>query len=162
MSDDRTRFESLWQSHYRPVLAYALRRVSPDVAADVASETFLTAWRRIDERPESPRLWLYGIARGIAANQLRWSVTSTRCGFGPLALRVRTSRPSGTRVEELSPCTVRELSASGTSVAMRDSQLSAGSRFATETKMKELYARGHALQAGVTARPRALEHIGPL
>ena len=85
MSDDRQRFDSLWQAHYRSVLAYALRRVPPDIAADVASETFLTAWRRINERPESPRLWLYGIARGLVANQ-------RRAGRRLDALRARIAR----------------------------------------------------------------------
>ena len=85
MDEPRRRFDALWQAHYRSVLAYALRRVPPDVAADVASETFLRAWRRIDERPEAPRLWLYGIARGIVANQ-------RRSGQRLDALRARISR----------------------------------------------------------------------
>jgi DNA-directed RNA polymerase specialized sigma24 family protein len=57
------RFEELYAAHHVPLLGYALRRTdSTDDAADVLAETFLTAWRRIDEIPPDPqaRLWLYG------------------------------------------------------------------------------------------------------
>jgi RNA polymerase sigma-70 factor (ECF subfamily) len=43
-----------------------LRRTdNADDAADVIAETFLTAWRRLDEIPagDQARLWLYGVAR---------------------------------------------------------------------------------------------------
>jgi RNA polymerase sigma factor (sigma-70 family) len=56
------------------LLGYALRRTdNTDDAADVLAETFLTAWRRLDEIPQGPqaRLWLYGTARRVLANQRR-------------------------------------------------------------------------------------------
>ncbi|MGH3261986.1 MAG: RNA polymerase sigma factor [Trebonia sp.] len=56
------------------ILGYALRRTaSPDDAADILAETFLTAWRRLDELPsgDEARLWLYGVARRILANFYR-------------------------------------------------------------------------------------------
>jgi RNA polymerase sigma factor (sigma-70 family) len=56
------------------VLGYALRRAdSPEDAADVVSETFMIAWRRLDEVPvgDEARLWLYGVARRVLANQRR-------------------------------------------------------------------------------------------
>jgi DNA-directed RNA polymerase specialized sigma24 family protein len=42
-------------------------------AADVVAETFLVAWRRIDDLPpgREGRLWLYGVARRVCANHLR-------------------------------------------------------------------------------------------
>lgn len=51
MTDDRRRrFEQMYGANHGPVLAYVLRRAgSPDDAADVIAETFLTAWRRLDE-----------------------------------------------------------------------------------------------------------------
>lgn len=54
-------------------MAYALRRCGPDDAADVASETFVVAWRRLDEMPEEPaaKPWLLGVARRVLANQRR-------------------------------------------------------------------------------------------
>jgi Sigma-70 region 2 len=43
------RFEAVYAAHRGPILGYVLRRTSsPDDAADVIAETFLTAWRRLD------------------------------------------------------------------------------------------------------------------
>jgi RNA polymerase sigma factor (sigma-70 family) len=74
-ADERqARFEAVYAACHAPVLGYALRRTaSPDDAADVIAETFLTAWRRLDEMPAGPqaRLWLYGVARRVLANHHR-------------------------------------------------------------------------------------------
>lgn len=70
----RNRFEAMYAAYRRPVLGYVLRRTrSPEDAADVIAETFLTAWRRLDEMPPDPeaRLWLYGVARRVLANHHR-------------------------------------------------------------------------------------------
>jgi hypothetical protein len=51
--------------YYRTYRAdYALRRtLSPDDAADILAETFLVAWRKLDQVPSGPdaRLWLFGL-----------------------------------------------------------------------------------------------------
>lgn len=68
------RFERLYAEHGRSVLAYAVRRASDaQDAADVVADTFLVAWRRVADVPagEAARLWLYGVARNILANQQR-------------------------------------------------------------------------------------------
>lgn len=68
------RFRALYAAHVDPLLGYALRRVTrPADAADVVSETFLTAWRRLPVVPEEPetRLWLYGAARRVLSNHRR-------------------------------------------------------------------------------------------
>jgi RNA polymerase sigma-70 factor (ECF subfamily) len=68
------RFARLYRDHARGILGYALRRCpDPEDAADVVAETFLAAWRRLPELPagESGRLWLYGTARLVVANQRR-------------------------------------------------------------------------------------------
>jgi RNA polymerase sigma-70 factor (ECF subfamily) len=39
------------------------------VAEDVSSETFLVAWRRLDEMPEHTLPWLLGVARNLLAKQ---------------------------------------------------------------------------------------------
>ncbi|MEU9884548.1 sigma factor [Sphaerisporangium sp. NPDC051011] len=65
--DPPGRFVEIYEHAYRPVLAYALRRCQdPDDAADVVAETFMTAWRRIEEVPEgdAARLWLFGSHTG--------------------------------------------------------------------------------------------------
>lgn len=68
------RFALLYRDHARGVLGYALRRCpDPEDAADAVAETFLIAWRRLAEVPsgEEGRLWLYGTARLVVANQRR-------------------------------------------------------------------------------------------
>jgi RNA polymerase sigma factor (sigma-70 family) len=70
----RRRFEEIYAANHVPILGYALRRtLNSDDAADVLAETFLAAWRRLDELPDGPqsRLWLYGTARRVLANQHR-------------------------------------------------------------------------------------------
>lgn len=64
--DTRDRFEALYLACYPAVHRYALRRTdSVDDVADVIAETFLAAWRRLDDVPEGDAavLWLYGAAR---------------------------------------------------------------------------------------------------
>ena len=56
------------------MLAYAVRRAADaQDAADVVADTFLVAWRRLDDVPPAgaARLWLYGVARHVLANQQR-------------------------------------------------------------------------------------------
>ena len=65
------RFEELFREHYRAVRGYALRRASGDLAQDAVSETFLVAWRRLDDVPADTLPWLYGVARRVLANQRR-------------------------------------------------------------------------------------------
>lgn len=68
------RFRELFNAYYHHVLGYALRRAaSRDDAADVVAETFLVAWRRLDDLPSEAltRPWLYGVARRVLANQRR-------------------------------------------------------------------------------------------
>lgn len=70
----RRRFEALYAEHQAGVLGYVLRRTdSTHDAADVIAETFLVAWRRLEDAPTgaSARLWLYGVARRVLANHRR-------------------------------------------------------------------------------------------
>jgi len=70
----RERFEAVYAANFGPILGYVLRRTtSGDDAADIVAETFLTAWRRLDDVPsgERARLWLYGVARRMLANHFR-------------------------------------------------------------------------------------------
>ena len=68
----KARFDECFRRHYTRVLAYAMRRL-PDrsAAEDVAAETFLVAWRRLDDVPSDPLPWLLGIARHVIHNLLR-------------------------------------------------------------------------------------------
>jgi RNA polymerase sigma factor (sigma-70 family) len=68
------RLAALYAAHGRSVLAYAVRRaVDEHDAADVVAETFLVAWRRLDDVPlgDLALMWLYGVARRTLANQQR-------------------------------------------------------------------------------------------
>ena len=73
-TERHARFEAVYAACHAPILGYALRRTgSPEDAADVLAETFLTAWRRLEEVPpgDGARLWLYGVARNVLANYYR-------------------------------------------------------------------------------------------
>jgi RNA polymerase sigma factor (sigma-70 family) len=69
--DDAARFTSIYQRNYTRVLGYALAGSRREVAEDIANETFLTAWRKLDEvPPEDPLPWLLGAARNHRLKQL--------------------------------------------------------------------------------------------
>jgi RNA polymerase sigma-70 factor, ECF subfamily len=65
------RFDELFASNFRAVSAYALRRAPRADAEEVVAETFLVAWRRLDDVPANARPWLLGVARRMLANQRR-------------------------------------------------------------------------------------------
>jgi RNA polymerase sigma-70 factor, ECF subfamily len=64
------RFTALYEAELDAVRAYAWRR-GPDKADDVVAETFLVAWRRLDDVPSDARPWLIGIARNVRLNEAR-------------------------------------------------------------------------------------------
>jgi len=66
-------FRGVYEANFGAILGYAVRRVDdPTDAADVVSETFLVAWRRLDDVPPGQeRLWLFGVARNVLANHHR-------------------------------------------------------------------------------------------
>ncbi len=69
---DGERFQELWRRHHGEVLAYALRRLGDeDAAEEVVADTFLVAWRRRDSVPNPTRPWLLGVARKQLANRRR-------------------------------------------------------------------------------------------
>jgi RNA polymerase sigma factor (sigma-70 family) len=65
------RWETLYSSYADRVFAYASRRVGTDDAADVVADTFLVAWRRLEDVPEDALPWLYGAARNVINNARR-------------------------------------------------------------------------------------------
>ncbi|WP_262849232.1 RNA polymerase sigma factor [Mumia quercus] len=77
------RFRALYSAHFDALLAYAVRRTRhPDDAADLVAETFLVAWRRLDELPtgDESRLWLYVVARHVRSNAERSGRRRERLG----------------------------------------------------------------------------------
>lgn len=67
-------FAALFDEHYPRLHRYLHRRVGPDLADDLASETFAEAIRRrerYDPRRGAPGPWLYGIAHVLIARHRR-------------------------------------------------------------------------------------------
>jgi RNA polymerase sigma-70 factor (ECF subfamily) len=103
------------------VLAYAVRR-SPDAqdAADVVAETFLVAWRRLPEVPpaEAARLWLYGVARHVLANQRRSERRRER-----LAERLRQELPAALEGVQPTPVEAGPVSAALAELGPEDREI---------------------------------------
>jgi RNA polymerase sigma-70 factor, ECF subfamily len=88
--DREDRFRRLCATHTAAVFAYALRRTSREDAADAVAETFLVAWRRLDEVDEQHALpWLYAVARRVLLSQRRSSLRQQA-----IAERVAAAEPS--------------------------------------------------------------------
>lgn len=91
----RHRFEAVYAAYHGPVLGYVLRRTgNPDDAADVIADTFLTAWRRLEDLPPEPaaRLWRYGVARRVLANHHRGQ--RRRSALADLAEQITATPPA--------------------------------------------------------------------
>lgn len=74
MADPEARFREIYDAYSGAILAYAARRTAgAHDAADVLADTFVVAWRRIEEVPagDDARPWLYGVARRVLANHHR-------------------------------------------------------------------------------------------
>ncbi|MCO5991956.1 RNA polymerase sigma factor [Actinoallomurus rhizosphaericola] len=74
LDERRRRFAEIYAACHDPVLGYVMRRAeNGHDAADVLAETFLIAWRRLDDVPagDGARPWLYGVARRVLANHRR-------------------------------------------------------------------------------------------
>ncbi|MER7007956.1 RNA polymerase sigma factor [Dactylosporangium sp. NPDC000555] len=72
--DDGRRFTAIYHEHHRQVYAYAVSRAGRDLADDIVSDTFLTAWRRLDAVPPTPLPWLLGVARNVISERYRAEV----------------------------------------------------------------------------------------
>lgn len=98
MTDDRAeRFRALFARTYPDVLRFVQRRAHPSHAEDVAAETFLVAWRRLDDIPAGPqacRAWLFGTARRCLLNARRGADRQAA-----LAVRIAGAAPPGTIAE---------------------------------------------------------------
>jgi RNA polymerase sigma-70 factor (ECF subfamily) len=78
------RFTPIFDKYFPQVHAYVARRLGPDLADDLSSETFLIAFRqrdRFDSRSGVVRAWLYGIATNLIRRHRRdevraWKATA--------------------------------------------------------------------------------------
>jgi RNA polymerase sigma-70 factor (ECF subfamily) len=70
-STEEARLESLFYEHFSAIRTYTRRRAPEAMVDDVVAETFLVAWRKIDDLPDDVRPWLLGVARKTLSTQLR-------------------------------------------------------------------------------------------
>jgi RNA polymerase sigma factor (sigma-70 family) len=89
---DPAAFAGIFDRHHAELYRYLRRRVGAGLAADLAAETFVTAFaRRGAYRADTPdaRPWLYGIAHNLLRNHLRTErrqfAAFARHGADPLA-----------------------------------------------------------------------------
>ncbi len=89
---------ALYETCSPRVLGYALRRTTQEEAEEVVAETFVVAWRRLDEIPKDPIPWLLGVARRVLANQRRSSgrrqALDQRVALARPAISTATSDPA--------------------------------------------------------------------
>ncbi|WP_433153237.1 RNA polymerase sigma factor [Actinomadura nitritigenes] len=84
-------FSGIYERHARRLRGYVARRLGPDAADDIVSETFLIAFRRrgdYDLTREDAGPWLFGIAVRLVGNhwrsEIRMHRAFARSGFEPL------------------------------------------------------------------------------
>jgi RNA polymerase sigma-70 factor (ECF subfamily) len=99
-SDRRAyRFSTLYESQYRTVYAFVLRRlVGPrDDASDITAEIFAIVWRKLDRVPAPPedRLWIFGVARRVLGRHQRSMWRGSR-----LLRRLEAEASLGLRTED--------------------------------------------------------------
>ena len=61
----------MFAAHHDAVRRYVVRRQEAAVVDEAVADTFLVAWRRLDEIPEQTLPWLLGVARRVLADQRR-------------------------------------------------------------------------------------------
>jgi RNA polymerase sigma factor (sigma-70 family) len=67
-------FEELFEDHFDAIYGYLARRVGPELARDLAAETFTRAYagrKRFDPQRGEPRAWLFGIANNLLRHHYR-------------------------------------------------------------------------------------------
>ena len=80
MTGDEARFTDIYRHFGQPIHAYCARRTADSQVADAVADTFLVAWRRIDQVPDGDAAlpWLYGVAYRVISHQWRHRARSRR------------------------------------------------------------------------------------
>jgi RNA polymerase sigma-70 factor (ECF subfamily) len=73
LRSDDAKFAEIYSRYGRQVQAYCARRIDRSHVADAVAETFLVAWRRLDQIDDvdAALMWLYGTAYRVVGHQLR-------------------------------------------------------------------------------------------
>lgn len=93
--DDPDYFTGIYDRYFAQIHAYVAGRLGPQVAQDVASETFLDAFRnrgRFDPEKGSVRPWLYGFAANLIRRHRRTEERRYRA-LGRFGGRAETQAP---------------------------------------------------------------------
>jgi RNA polymerase sigma-70 factor, ECF subfamily len=97
------RFTRVYEEHLETVRRYVWRR-DPGLVDDVVAETFLVAWRRIEDIPEHAAPWLIGVARNVRRNTRRSArrqeAVSTRLADAVPALEHTGAPPEAATLRE--------------------------------------------------------------
>jgi RNA polymerase sigma factor (sigma-70 family) len=96
MTSTDARFADLYESYFKHVHAYCRRRVNPDRVDDAAAETFLVAWRKIEDVPVGQEAlpWLYAVAYGVVSNFWRGASRQKRLNKKLHTIGVEPSAPA--------------------------------------------------------------------
>jgi RNA polymerase sigma-70 factor (ECF subfamily) len=80
LSDEEVRFAGIYRRYGKHIRAYCTRRTDGSDVADAVAETFLVAWRKIEQIPEGDATlrWLYGVAYRVLSHQWRHKRRSRR------------------------------------------------------------------------------------
>ncbi|GAA1660877.1 RNA polymerase sigma factor [Fodinicola feengrottensis] len=65
------RFTALYDTWHPNVHAYVVSRAGRQLADEAVNDTFMVAWRRLDDIPEPTLPWLLGVARNVVRQQFR-------------------------------------------------------------------------------------------
>jgi DNA-directed RNA polymerase specialized sigma24 family protein len=146
----RDRFERLYRDHHPAVRAYLLRRAEPELAQDALSETFLAAWRRLDELPKDRLPWLLATARRTLANQRR---SAKRLGGLRERMATRETTEAADPAEQVSDADLMRRALSTLSEADREVLMLVARRASTAPAPLRLRAvRERRSRSGRTAR----------
>ncbi|WP_154792057.1 RNA polymerase sigma factor [Occultella kanbiaonis] len=100
---DEDRFDRLYEAHRPDLERFVRRRMPPAQVEDIVAETFLVAWRRLDDVPGEPRPWLFGIARNLMLRSMRssgrWHALQVRLAAQPRVLSEDLASSVATRTD---------------------------------------------------------------
>ena len=100
MESRRDRFEALAPQLIEPVRRYLARRTDAETAEDALAETLLVCWRRVEQLPDPPLPWAYGVARNCLRNAERAARRQERVAARIMAQPVDPGPPDDAELHE--------------------------------------------------------------
>ena len=80
LSADEARFAEIYRQYGNHIRGYCSRRTDGSDVGDAVAETFLVAWRKIEQIPpgDATLPWLYGVAYRVVSHQWRHKARGRR------------------------------------------------------------------------------------